>query len=178
MKIGRRHAQNIKHHNLLWHYCFQWQGKLSLNSSAGSIRDSFIFFHLKGLRQSGLSKCETRTVKMENDYTCQVGSVNITAQSSFGLWMWWCVAIMAPEQRPQGGGERRGKVINCLGCNGGSEWAVPRAPREPAWTLDGLAIPTRDEWCSPWTTHTRPKEHLSRKMVRSQARECAIHQLK
>lgn len=103
------------------------QSKSSLNSRTGNIRDSVIFPHLKGLCRSALSKWETRTVKMENDYTCQVCSVNVNVQSSFGLGMRRCVAMMVLNN----GGKKRvgwGESNQLLGCNGGKDWAVPKLP--------------------------------------------------
>ncbi len=38
------------------------------------------------------------------------------------------MAIMAPEQWPQGGRERRGESNQLLGRNGGRDWAVPELP--------------------------------------------------
>lgn len=38
------------------------------------------------------------------------------------------MAIMAPEQWPQGGRERRRESNQLLGCNGGRDWAVPELP--------------------------------------------------
>lgn len=141
------------------------QSKPSLN-----IRDSFIFPHLKGLCRSALSKWETRTVKMENDYTCQVCSVNV--HSSFGLGMRWCVAIMAPEQWRKEESWMEGGVINCLGvmeAKIGPSPSSQRACLESGWI--GSAY---KRWMVlPWITHIRLKKHLGRKMVRNKAGVCA-----
>ena len=109
----------------------QWQRKSSLNIRTSNIRDSCISPTLKELCRSVLSEWKTRTVKMERDYTCQERSVNITVQSSFGLWMRWCVAIIALEQWPQGSMERQGESNQLSMCNGGRDWAVPELPGSP-----------------------------------------------
>lgn len=126
-----------------------WQSKSSLNIRTVNIRDSLIS---PTLCRSVLSKWETRTVKMENDYTCKVCSVNKAVQSSFGLWMRWCVAIMALEQWPQGGRERRGKVINCLGVMEAEIGPSPSSRR--AWLESGWIVSACRRWMAlPWITH-------------------------
>lgn len=95
--------------------------------------------------QRPCQKGQTCTAQMENDYSCQVCSVNVTVLSSFELWMRWCVAIMASEQWPQGSRDRRGKVISYQGAVGAEIGPSPSSDSERL--VLSLAMPGRDR-CS------------------------------
>lgn len=115
------------HHNLLWHYLFHITGAEQIISMT-STSDHF---HLSTSKRA-VQKCLDLMGDMySKDGECQVCFVNITVQSSFGLWTRWCVAIIAPEQWPQGSWVKvGGKVINYLGVVE-EKIGCPRAPREP-----------------------------------------------